>query len=68
MIVLEQIEWAMAKSSFDGDRDSAEKFADVCQAIYDRNYVMAIIMAEMHGFPADIVDRLRNTYRVRSVI
>lgn len=62
--LVETIELALAKSSLDGNRNAADKFAQVCESIYAGHTVWAVILADAYGFPAGFVKKMRKLFGV----
>lgn len=51
----------------DNCNDVVERMEDVCKALIDGNSVLAVIIAEIHEVPKDLINEISETFKVMKV-
>lgn len=62
-----KIENALMMLIYDGHDEYAAKLSPVLEAIYDKNYVLAVIFAEINFLPDNFTRYLRRVFKVKLV-
>jgi hypothetical protein len=64
---LNKLEEAVVKLHHENEFELASQLSPVVEALADENFVLAIIIAEIHKLPAKLIKEIRKVYKIREL-
>ena len=65
--LIERVEFALVNFVFRDKLDTAQAIAQIVEAMYDENFVFAVILAEQAELPFDFIEQMREAFKVGRV-